>query len=234
MTKPELFTATAHGKEWTGFLDARGVFWILDLNGNIQPLLNSDLTDLTPVRVVPLDAVVIEGVTIDEVTNRLRQHLNYKPGTERHRESESWIKRILTQLSASEESEPTFTLAQLQEENAKLKAHILDIQAHSTPFGGLPEDPEFVGTYLLTVGALHRALGTIGHSVAECACVSSHLVPLPSDLRTLAQVKDEIKKDRARLAGLVEGLDKQSSDYESNLVSLAEVLDIIHTTEIGE
>ena len=52
-----------------------------------------------PVKFVPQDAVVIEGVTLKEVTDRLKQHLNYMPGTERHFESESWIKSLIAQLT---------------------------------------------------------------------------------------------------------------------------------------
>lgn len=50
----------------------------------------------------------------------------------------------------------------------RLRAHILDIDAHATPYGDLPDEPGYVGTYLLTAGALHRALGTIGHSAVSC------------------------------------------------------------------
>lgn len=60
-------------------------------------------------------------------------------------------------------------IAALAAERDQLRAHILDIDAHATPYGDLPEEPGFVGTYLLTAGALHRALGTIGHSSPSCA-----------------------------------------------------------------
>jgi hypothetical protein len=50
----------------------------------------------------------------------------------------------------------------------KAEAHILDIDAHATPFGDIPDEPGYVGTYLLTAGALHRALGTIGHTAPSC------------------------------------------------------------------
>lgn len=44
---------------------------------------------------------------------------------------------------------------------------ILDIAAHATPFG---EDADgFVnGGYLVSVGAIHRALGVVGHTAAPC------------------------------------------------------------------
>ena len=47
---------------------------------------------------------------------------------------------------------------------------IIDIAAHSTPFG--EDDEGFVsGGYLVSVGAMHRALGVVGHSAAPCpAC----------------------------------------------------------------
>jgi DNA repair exonuclease SbcCD ATPase subunit len=53
-------------------------------------------------------------------------------------------------------------------ERDRLKAHILDIDAHATPYGDLPDEPGYVGTYLLTAGALHRALGMVGHASASC------------------------------------------------------------------
>lgn len=51
---------------------------------------------------------------------------------------------------------------------AELEAHILDIDAHATPFGDIPDDPGWVGTYLVTAGSLHRALGKIGHTAPSC------------------------------------------------------------------
>lgn len=58
--------------------------------------------------------------------------------------------------------------APLRAEIERLRGHIEDIAAHATPFGDLPEEPGFVGSYLLSAGALHRALGTIGHTAASC------------------------------------------------------------------
>ena len=53
-------------------------------------------------------------------------------------------------------------------EMERLRAHILDIDAHATPYGDIPTDPGYTGVYLLTAGALHRALGTIGHTAPSC------------------------------------------------------------------
>lgn len=56
----------------------------------------------------------------------------------------------------------------LRAEVERLRSHILDIDAHATPYGDIPDDPGWVGSYLLTAGALHRALGTIGHTAPSC------------------------------------------------------------------
>lgn len=52
------------------------------------------------------------------------------------------------------------------EEVAKLKAAILDIDAHATPLG---EDEDGFATtgYLISVGSLHRALGLVGHGAGR-------------------------------------------------------------------
>jgi hypothetical protein len=59
-------------------------------------------------------------------------------------------------------------LAQARAEVERLRAAILDIDSHATPYGDLPEEPGYVGTYLVTAGALHRALGKIGHTAPKC------------------------------------------------------------------
>ncbi|MFF8953862.1 hypothetical protein ACF09I_34450 [Streptomyces sp. NPDC014940] len=55
-------------------------------------------------------------------------------------------------------------------ERDRLKAAILDIDAHATPIGlADPNDPD--GNphhYVVTVGALHRSLGKVGHTAAPC------------------------------------------------------------------
>ena len=65
-------------------------------------------------------------------------------------------------------SEAEARIAELEAELALARAHILDIAAHATPFGDIPGEPGWIGQYLLTAGALHRALGTLGHSMASC------------------------------------------------------------------
>jgi len=71
--KPGWYTATAHGVDWIGFLDARGVYWTLGHGFN-----ESDLTNLQPAKVVNADAVVIEGVTAEEFEHFIRTALGIK------------------------------------------------------------------------------------------------------------------------------------------------------------
>jgi len=48
----------------------------------------------------------------------------------------------------------------------RLRAAILDIDAHATPLG--EDDDGFVaGGYVVSVGALHRALGLVGHGAGH-------------------------------------------------------------------
>lgn len=56
---------------------------------------------------------------------------------------------------------------ELEKECDTLRAHILDIDAHATPVGE-DEDGFVTGGYLISVGALHRALGKVGHSAPSC------------------------------------------------------------------
>lgn len=59
-------------------------------------------------------------------------------------------------------------LVSVAAEAEKLRAHILDIDAHATPYADLPQDPGYVGVYLVTAGSLHRALGTITTTSPSC------------------------------------------------------------------
>lgn len=55
----------------------------------------------------------------------------------------------------------------LRDQNERLKAAILDIDAHATGLGG-DEDGFITGGYIVSVGSLHRALGIIGHTAVKC------------------------------------------------------------------
>jgi len=71
-------------------------------------------------------------------------------------------------------------VAALEAEVAQLRAHILNIDAHATPYGDLPDDPGYAGTYLLTAGALHRAIGKVGHTSPSCTA-EAELAALQAD-----------------------------------------------------
>jgi hypothetical protein len=48
------------------------------------------------------------------------------------------------------------------------KALCEDIIAHATPFGDIPDDPGWVGSYLVSAGAIHRAAGKLGRLAPAC------------------------------------------------------------------
>ncbi len=73
----------------------------------------------------------------------------------------------------------------------------------------------------------------------DCICEALTLITSPGIYKVTCQYHDEkiasaIHSERARLAGLVEGLHKSGNSQFSELVYLHEVLNIIRTTEIGE
>jgi hypothetical protein len=49
-----------------------------------------------------------------------------------------------------------------------LLAAIENIDAHATPYGDIPDEPGWAGSYIVTAGALHKALGKLGHSAPSC------------------------------------------------------------------
>ncbi len=73
--------------------------------------------------------------------------------------------------SAPAEHDTATTAEQL----ALLRQAVLDIDAHATPVGQAdPDDPD-AGPhhYIVTVGALHRALGKVGHTAPACPAEAS-------------------------------------------------------------
>ena len=78
----------------------------------------------------------------------------------------------------------------LAAERDQLRQHILDIDAHATPYGDIPNDPGYVGTYLLTAGALHRALGKIGHTAPKCEA--------EAQLAAVEQDRDKLSDELAK------------------------------------
>lgn len=70
-----------------------------------------------------------------------------------------------------------------------LRQHILDIDAHATPYGDIPDEPGWIGTYLVTAGALHRALGKVGHTAPKCQA-EAELAKLREAARRVVQLVD--------------------------------------------
>jgi hypothetical protein len=111
----------------------------------------------------------------------------------------------------------------------QLRGHILDIDAHATPYGDIPDDPGWTGTYLLTAGALHRALGKIGHSAPSCqaeaelADVHRHVADLDTQL---AATQAEVDRLQAYITEIV-----QLSPGHVNLLAAVDVLDAQPDTE---
>lgn len=83
-------------------------------------------------------------------------------------------------ITAAEFDSPPPLLLDAAKEITRLRAAILDIDAHAS---GLSEDGDgfTTGGYIISVGCLHRALGVVGHSARKCeACEpSSHDCDLP-------------------------------------------------------
>ena len=74
--------------------------------------------------------------------------------------------------------ERTHDVHRLEDENKRLRAAILDIDAHARP---LDDDDGFVaGGYLVSIGALHRALALTGTAppCPECPHKASHFTTL--------------------------------------------------------
>lgn len=100
-------------------------------------------------------------------------------------------------------------LEQTRAERDQLRQHILDIDAHATPYGDIPDDPGYVGVYLLTAGALHRALGTIGHTAPKC------------------EAEAKLSEARAELARYAERLDRRTAELRDAHNDLLDVRGIL-------
>ena len=84
------------------------------------------------------------------------------------------VAKQLVETPAGELAHYWSQVIKLTDEVSRLRAAILDIDAHATPYG---EDKDgFVdGGYLVSVGALHRALGVVGYSARKCpTCPHPH------------------------------------------------------------
>jgi hypothetical protein len=71
----------------------------------------------------------------------------------------AWDRPLIAQLQ--------HRILSLEGERERLKAAILDIDAHATPLG--EDDDGFVSIgYAVSVGSIHRALGLVGHTAPKC------------------------------------------------------------------
>lgn len=107
----------------------------------------------------------------------------------------------------------------LRAERDQLRAHILDIDAHATPYEDLPDDPGYVGLYLLTSGALHRALGKVGHTAVPCQDakkVAEVMEKLEEAERSNRQVVAERDALKAELAAMQEQIEGERKDYSES------------------
>lgn len=68
-----------------------------------------------------------------------------------------------TAAEGSDVPDDSTETARLRAENKRLRDAILDIDAHAVSIGSDP-DGFNSGGYIVSLGALHRALGVIGHS----------------------------------------------------------------------
>jgi hypothetical protein len=87
------------------------------------------------------------------------------------------------------------SLESLRAENKRLRDAILDIDAHAT---GMGEDEHgFVSKgYIVTIGALHRALGVVGHTAVKCR----YCDPQAHDCGTVLGATEELARLRYQAA----------------------------------
>lgn len=100
----------------------------------------------------------------------------------------------------------------------QLRAHILDIDAHATPFGDLPDDPGYVGMYLVTAGALHRALGRIGRTAPSCTA-EAELAQLRAQYEQRTAEWERLHADRDQRTEELERLREEFSDWSARAES---------------
>lgn len=85
----------------------------------------------------------------------------------------NWADRQCHESAHEQASEWMQKAFDLKAENDRLRAAVLDIDAHATPYG--EDEDGWTTHYLMGTGALHRALGVIGHGAPKCrACPHAH------------------------------------------------------------
>ena len=100
----------------------------------------------------------------------------------------------------------------------RYRQHILDIDAHATPFGpDLVDEPGFNGSYLISAGALHRALGLIDQTAPSCNA-EAELEAARSRVHCL---EVEVRDLERRLAQA----DRNTADAQAQVTMLRQVID---------
>jgi hypothetical protein len=89
----------------------------------------------------------------------------------------------------------TAEVESLRSECKRLRDAILDIDAHAT---GMGEDKDGIvtGGYIVTIGALHRALGVVGHTAVKCR----YCDPQAHDCGTALGATEELARLRYQAA----------------------------------
>lgn len=101
MTEMSLYKATIDGKEVVG-LHTGDIFYGIDEKGKLYG--NNNVTNLTPVRVVPKDAVVIEGISEEKFVEDMNVLLSRTPYDDFIRRS--FVRDVLKQLTPPRPEEP--------------------------------------------------------------------------------------------------------------------------------
>lgn len=97
-------------------------------------------------------------------------------------------------MTTNSDDVPSAMQDDLHDRLDELREAILDIDAHATPFGDIPDEPGWVGRYLVTAGALHRALGKIGRAAPSCQA-EAECARLREALERIATVEGEYLED---------------------------------------
>jgi hypothetical protein len=135
----------------------------------------------------------------DAVTVAERDEQKHR-GDHYYAEAEHWAGRVV-------DLEPE--VERLRAELDVLRQRILDIDAHATPYGDIPDDPGYVGTYLVTAGALHRALGKIGHTAPKCqaeAELARIVTEIEAEWEKIREAEGATARDESVVVGIYNGL----------------------------
>lgn len=124
------------------------------------------------------------------------------------------------ELSSERLAEVRQELAEARAEGEQFRQHILDIDAHATPYEDLPDDPGYVGLYLLTSGALHRALGKVGHTAVPC-----------QDARKVTELQEKLEQAERDLTEAKQWHDTYQSEVNARDEFFGDLLELLPGAE---